>query len=413
MTNAEQQHYDVLIVGAGHGGAQAAIQLRQTGFGGPIAMIGDEPDLPYERPPLSKEYLAGDKPFDRMLVRPEAFWRERDIALLAASRVTRVDPAAKTVATTGHGTIGYDRLIWATGGQARVLPCPGADDRAVFAIRKKQDVDAIHAALTDATRVVVIGGGYIGLEAAAGLRKLGKSVVLVEMADRLLSRVAGSGLSEFYAAEHRREGVELRFGTSVEKIERHNDDLICTLTDGDTLACDMVIVGIGIVPEVGPLIAAGATGGNGIDVDRACRTSLPDIYAIGDCASHANVWADGEQLRVESVQNAHDMAKIVAQDVMGEDAVYDALPWFWSNQYDLRLQTVGLATGHDEEIVRGDPATRSFSVIYRKNGRVVALDCVNRARDYVQGRKLIEARAEVDAAQLADSDTPLKEMWPS
>lgn len=412
MTNADMQHYDVLIVGAGHGGAQAAIHLRQMGFTGSLAMIGDEPELPYERPPLSKEYLTGDKPFERMLVRPEEFWDERDITLLAASRLTRVDPAAKTVATTGHGTIGYDRIIWATGGQARTLPCPGGDDRAVFAIRKKQDVDAIHAALDDAKRVLVIGGGYIGLEAAAGFRKLGKSVTLIEVADRLLSRVAGSALSDFYAAEHRRQGVELRFGTSAEKIERENDELVCTLAGGDTIACDIVVVGIGIVPEVGPLIAAGATGGNGVDVDRACRTSLPDIYAIGDCASHANIWADGEQLRVESVQNAHDMAKVVTHDMMGEDAVYDALPWFWSNQYDLKLQTVGLATGYDEEIVRGDPATRSFSVVYRKNGRVVALDCVNRTRDYVQGRKLIEARVEVDTVRLAESDTPLKALLP-
>lgn len=410
MTNADIQYFDLVIVGAGHGGAQAAIQLRQMGFAGSLAMIGDEPELPYERPPLSKEYLTGDKDFERMLVRPETFWAERKIALLTASRVTRIDPVAKTLATTGHGTIGYGRLIWATGGQARPLSCPGGDDRAVFAIRKKQDVDAIHTALRDAQRVLVVGGGYIGLEAAAGFRKLGKSVTLVEMADRLLSRVAGSALSEFYAGEHRRQGVDLRLATSAERIERHNDALICTLSDGDTIACDIVVVGIGIVPEVGPLIVAGATGGNGVDVDRACRTSLPDIYAIGDCASHANVWADGEQLRVESVQNAHDMAKIVAQDMMGENPVYDALPWFWSNQYDLRLQTVGLNTGHDEEIVRGDPATRSFSVIYRKNGRVVALDCVNRTKDYVQGRELIVARGEVDAARLADGDTPLKEL---
>jgi 3-phenylpropionate/trans-cinnamate dioxygenase ferredoxin reductase subunit len=184
------------------------------------------------------------------------------------------------------------------------------------------------------------------------------------------------------------------------------------LSDSDSLPCDLIVAGIGIVPEVGPLIAAGATGGNGVDVDRACRTSLPDIYAIGDCASHANVWADGEQMRVESVQNAHDMAKVVAQHMMGEDAIYDALPWFWSNQYDLKLQTVGLNVGHDEQIVRGDPASRSFSVVYRKAGRVVALDCVDRAKDYVQGRRLIEVRAEVAADALADIAVPLKALLP-
>ncbi len=412
MATAEPQQFDVLIVGAGHGGAQAAIQLRQAGYGGSIALIGDESELPYERPPLSKEYLTGDKDFERMLFRPESFWREREITLLPGSRVTRVDPAAKSVATTGHGTIGFDRMIWSTGGQARALPCPGGDDRAVFAIRKKRDVDAIHAALADTRRIVVVGGGYIGLEAAAGFRKLGKAVTVVEMADRLLSRVAGAALSDFYAAEHRRQGVDIRLGTTVEAIERTDGSVSCRLSDGDVIASDLVVAGIGIVPEVGPLIAAGATGGNGVDVDRACRTSLPDIYAIGDCASHANVWADGEQTRVESVQNAHDMAKVVAQDMMGEDAIYDALPWFWSNQYDLKLQTVGLNVGHDEEIVRGDPASRSFSVVYRKAGRVIALDCVDRAKDYVQGRKLIEARTEVDAGALADIAVPLKELLP-
>jgi 3-phenylpropionate/trans-cinnamate dioxygenase ferredoxin reductase subunit len=200
MATGEPQQFDVLIVGAGHGGAQAAIQLRQAGYGGSIALIGDEPELPYERPPLSKEYLTGDKEFERMLFRPESFWGERDITLLRGSRVTRVDPAAKSVATTGHGTIRFDRMIWATGGQARALPCPGGDDAAVFAIRKKRDVDSIRAALADARRVVIVGGGYIGLEAAAGFRKLGKAVTVVEVADRLLSRVAGTALSDFYAA---------------------------------------------------------------------------------------------------------------------------------------------------------------------------------------------------------------------
>ncbi|NCP11833.1 MAG: FAD-dependent oxidoreductase [Sphingomonadales bacterium] len=410
MSEAETPSYDVLIVGSGHGGAQAAIQLRQMGFGGSIAMIGEETEPPYERPPLSKEYLVGEKEFARMLLRPEAFWAERDIVRLPASRVSRVDGIAKTVAASRHPEIRYDRLIWATGGLARPLPCPGADDDAVFAIRKRRDVDAIRARLDRVGRVLIVGGGYIGLEAAAGFRKLGKHVVLVEMADRVLARVAGTTLAQFYAAEHRRQGVELRLGTTVEAIERQGDGLVATLADRSAIAADLIVAGIGIVPEVGPLIAAGATGGNGVDVDSACRTSLPDVYAIGDCASHANVWADGEQIRVESVQNAHDMAKVVAADIIGEDARYEALPWFWSNQYDLKLQTVGLSIDHDAEVVRGDPASRSFSVIYLKRDRVVALDCVGRARDYVQGRKLIEARAEIDPLRLADDSIALKDM---
>jgi 3-phenylpropionate/trans-cinnamate dioxygenase ferredoxin reductase subunit len=244
------------------------------------------------------------------------------------------------------------------------------------------------------------------------LRKFGKSVILLEALDRVLARVAGEDLSRFFEAEHRAHGVDVRLGQSVDCILGDDRVTGVRLADGTVIAADMVIVGIGILPEVAPLIDAGAAGGNGVAVDAACRTGLPDVYAIGDCASHANRFADGAAVRVESVQNANDQATVVAKDIVGHPAVYDAVPWFWSNQYDLKLQTVGLSIGYDDAVLRGDPATRKFSVVYLRDGRVIALDCVGAVKDYVQGRKLVETGAVIDRAILADPAVMLKDMVP-
>ncbi len=407
----EQAGYDIVIVGAGHAGAQLAVTLRQRGFAGTIALIGDEPELPYERPPLSKEYLSGDKPFERILLRPESFWTERDIALLLGRRVAAVDAAGHGVRTEDGATIGYDTLIWATGGSPRRLTCSGHDLRGVHGVRTRADVDRMMTELATVTRVVVVGGGYIGLEAAAVLTKLGKAVTVLEAQDRVLARVAGEPLSRFYEAEHRAHGVDIRLGVAVDCIVEQ-DGAACgvRLADGEVLACEMVIVGIGIVPAVEPLLAAGAEGGNGVAVDALCRTTLPDVYAIGDCAAHANRFADGATIRLESVQNANDQAAVVAKALTSTEAPYDAVPWFWSNQYDLKLQTVGLSIGYDRAVVRGDPTTRSFSVVYLKQGRVLALDCVNMVKDYVQGRALVVNGVRVEADAVADAGVPLKEL---
>ncbi|WP_271079182.1 NAD(P)/FAD-dependent oxidoreductase [Aurantiacibacter sp. MUD61] len=403
--------HDVVIVGTGHGGAQAAIALRQQGFEGSILMIGRDNVPPYERPPLSKEYLAGEKPFERVLIRPEKFWADKDVELLLGKSVTKIMPEAHEVQLSGGETIGYGRLIWAAGGDARRLSCPGAHLDGVHAVRDKRDVDALLKDIEGgAKRFVVVGGGYIGLEAAAVLRKLDREVVLVEALDRVLSRVAGEELSRFYEAEHHRHGVELRLGVGVERLLGEERVTGVKLSDGEEIACDAVVVGIGIVPAVGPLIAAGAAAANGVDVTDICHTSLDQIYAIGDCAAHANPYADGAVIRLESVQNANDMATTAAKAICGNPEPYNALPWFWSNQYDLRLQTAGLSIGHDQTVLRGDLDERSFSVIYLKDGRVIAVDAVNRTKDYVQGRKLVEARAEVDPGELADTEKPLKEM---
>lgn len=404
---------DVVIVGTGHGGAQAAIALRQQGHEGSIIMLGRDSEPPYERPPLSKEYLAGDKPFERILIRPAQFWADKRITLRLGAMVTEVDAAAHEVGLSDGSRIGYRKLIWAGGGDPRRLSCPGANLDGVFAVRDKRDVDAIMARLEQgARRFVVIGGGYIGLEAAAVLRKLGCEITLLEALPRVLARVAGEDLSRFFEQEHRHHGVDLRLEAAVEAIEGDESTVRgVRLAGGEVIACDGVIVGIGIVPAVGPLIAAGAAGSNGVDVDVYCRTTLDDIYAIGDCAAHANPFADQAVIRLESVQNANDMATTAARAIMGDKQPYHALPWFWSNQYDIRLQTAGLSLDHDQTVLRGDPASRKFSVAYLKEGRPIAFDCVNNTKDYVQARKLIEnGVSEVDLDLLADSQVPLKEL---
>lgn len=409
-----QQAFDVVIVGGGHGGAQAAIALRGAGYEGTIAIVGRETEMPYERPPLSKEYLAQERPFERLYIRPAQYWQEKQIDLLLGRTVVALDPAAHEITCADGATIGYGKLIWAAGGDPRTLPVAGGDLPGVHAVRDREDVDAIMAELGAVENVVIIGGGYIGLEAAAVLAKLGKQVVLLEALPRVLARVAGKDLSDFYEADHRAHGVDLRIGQQIDSLVGEGRVSGVRLGDGTILPAQMVIVGIGIAPCIEPLAAAGAECGNGVAVDSHCRTSLPNVFAIGDCAAHANRFADGAVIRLESVQNANDMATVVAKSICGEAAEYGATPWFWSNQYDLKLQTVGLSAGHVHAVTRGDPASRKFSVVYLDaEGRVKALDCVNNARDYSHGRRLVELRVKVDPAEIANAERQLKEWIPA
>ncbi len=402
--------HDVLIVGAGHGGAQTAAALRQLKFAGSIALLGDEPHLPYERPPLSKDYLAGETAFEGILLRTAAYWNDRAIETILQTQIVAVRPENHCVVTQTGEEIFYRSLVWAAGGTPRRLTCLGHDLKRVHVLRNRADADRMAGELFRSERVVVVGAGYIGLETAAVLTKLGKQVSVLEAQGRVLARVAGPVLAGFYAAEHRAQGVDLRTGVAVECIvETAGEAAGVRLGDGSIVPADMVIVGIGIEPAVAPLLAAGAVGTSGVAVDAYCRTSLADVFAVGDCTIQQSRFTGGAMMRIESVQNANDQAMTVARYLAGQPAPYDAMPWFWSNQYDLRLQTIGIGTGFDEEIIRGDPADRSFSVVYRRDGRVIALDCVNAARDYVQGKLLVHSGKLIDRTALADTSRSLKE----
>lgn len=411
-TNGDvRKRFDVAIVGAGHAGAQAASLLRQRGFAGTMGLFGDEPELPYERPPLSKDYLAGEKPFERLLLRAEDFWRNHDISLLSGTRIDRVDVQARLLCADSGERFGYGNLIWAAGGSPRRLTCPGHELAGIHYVRTRHDVDQLRSELDRTRRVVVIGGGYIGLETAAVLQQLGRSVTLLEVENRVLARVAGESLSRFYEAEHRARGVDVRLSTRVESIIGEAGRVTgVALADGTLLPAEMVVIGIGIEPSVAPLTEAGVRiAAGGVLVDEYCRSSAANIFAIGDCAAHRNSHStlDGP-IRLESVQNANDQARVVADSLMGKPQPYTALPWFWSDQYELKLQTVGLSAGHDQAVVRGDPTNRSFSVVYLQQGRVLAVDSVNLARDFVQAKALVQARAVVDAEALADVSISLR-----
>jgi 3-phenylpropionate/trans-cinnamate dioxygenase ferredoxin reductase subunit len=395
---------DILIVGAGQAGAQAAISLRQEGFEGRITIVGEEADLPYERPPLSKDYLAGERTADRLLLRPPAFWAERDIRILTATRIAHVD---RGVATADDGRIfAFGTLIWAAGGHARRLACPGADLGGVHVIRTRHDDDDLRADLHIAQRIVIIGGGYVGLEAAAVLVKQGKQVTVVEAQPRLLARVAAEPVSAFYKATHEAHGVEILLDAQVAALEGAQRVSGVRLADGRLLPADLVIAGIGLVPSVAPL------GVEAVTVDGHCRSDLPHVYAIGDCAAHANAFAGGAVIRLESVQNAVDMAKAAAAHIVQGDAAkpYRACPWFWSNQYDLKLKSVGFSFGIVGGVVGRDPASGSWSLVYLRAGAVIALDCINAPKDYVQGKALVERGARISPALLADAGVPLKQM---
>lgn len=404
-------NYDVIIVGTGHAGAQTAVALRQQGFTGSILMIGEELHLPYERPPLSKEYFSGEKTFERILLRPEQFWQDKKIDLKLGQRVIQIDAQSHRILTQQNYEYHYDKLIWATGGKPRRLSCEGAALEGIHYIRNREDVDRINQELDRVQKCVIIGGGYIGLEAASALRKINRDVTLVEGQSRVLARVAGPIISDFYQQYHQEKGVEFYLGQGVDYLEGDQGRVhTVILANGTRIATDMVIVGIGLNPEVNVLVEAGAAFSNGIETDRRCRTSLVDIFAIGDCANHENFFADGQRIRLESVQNANDQAMIVTKEILDKGEDYAAVPWFWSNQYDLKLQTIGLSIGYDQEILRGEPDSGSFTVIYLREGKIIAIDCVNRPSDFIQGKTIIQQSIFIPIEQLSDHSQALKDM---
>lgn len=405
---------DVLIVGAGHAGANCAMELRKAGFEGSVMLLSDETELPYERPPLTKDYFTGDRGGEQIRFRTAEAWLERGIEVRLAHRVEAIEPEAHRVRLADGATLQYGKLVWAAGGAPRRLACEGATLAGVHVIRAKHDIDALKADLAGREQVVIVGGGYVGLEAAASLTKLGGvRVTVVEAQDRLLARVAGEPLSAFIEGEHRARGVEIVTGAQVAALKGRDGRVSAVeLADGRSIAADLVIAGIGIVPTAQLLLDAGAQGGNGVDVDEQCGTTLPDVYAIGDCARRAHPLVAGAALRIESVPSALEHAQIVAASITGKPLPKPGVPWFWSTQYDLRIQMAGIPDGYDEVAVRGDLAARSFLVLYLRGGRLIALDAVNATKDYVQGRALLAADVTLTREQLEDLSVPLQARMP-
>ena len=394
---------DVVVIGAGQAGSSVVAKLRNGGFTGNVTLIGEENAPPYQRPPLSKGYLLGDMSLERMYLRPESFYAENDITLMTGAKVTGVDSAAKTV-TVGDQTISYDDLVLTTGSDPRRLPAAiGGALEGVYTVRTLKDVDDMEPEFREGAKVLIIGGGYIGLEAAAVASKKGLNVTLVEMADRILQRVASPETSSYFSELHKSHGVDLREGIGLDTLTGEGRVSGAKLSDGSEIEVDFVIVGVGITPATALAEMAGVDLENGIKTNSKGQTSDPSIWAAGDCASFPY---KGDQIRLESVGNAIDQAELVAENIMGADKDYTAKPWFWSDQYDCKLQIAGLNTGYDSVVTReGDG---SVSYWYYKGNDLLALDAMNDPRAYMVGKRLIEAGKSPDPKAVADASTDLK-----
>ena len=397
----------VVAIGAGQAGAALAARLRSGGHDGPITLIGEEPVLPYQRPPLSKGYLLGEMGADRLTLRSADFYAEHDIALRLGAPVSAIDPKARTV-TLGTETIRYDELVLTTGSVPRRLPAAiGGDLAGVYTVRTVADVDAERAEFSPGRRLVIVGGGYIGLEAAAVAAKLGLDVTVLEMAPRILQRVAAPETSDYFRALHTAHGVKILESTGLERLLGEAGHVTAArLTDGREIPADFVIAGIGILPATQLAEAAGLVIENGIRTNSHGRTSDPHIWAAGDCASFP--WQGG-RLRLESVQNAIDQADLVADNILGADKDYVPMPWFWSDQYDCKLQIAGLNTGYDRIVTRG-PDGAAVSFWYFKGDRLLAVDAMNDSRAYMVGKRLLETGRDVDAGAISNPATNLKSL---
>ena len=396
----------MVIIGAGHAAGQAAASLRQEKYTGPITIIGDEAHVPYQRPPLSKAYLSGAQEVDRVYLRPEKFYQEKDIDLKLSTRATAINADAKTVELEDGAKIEYDKLLISTGSRPRMLSIPGSDLGGIHYLRTIDDVDGIRAEMREGANLVIVGGGYIGLEVAAVGVEQGLNVHVLEMEDRILQRVTTPTMSDYYNELHKGRGVNIHTQTAVTGFSGNGkvQKVMCGDSEFDA---DMVIVGIGIVPNTELAEAAGLTCDNGIVVDDHCQTSNPDIYAAGDCTNHPNALLD-RRLRLESVPNAMDQARTSVSNMLGGDKSYAAIPWFWSDQYELKLQMVGFSADGNREVVRGDMASNQFAVIYLKDNTVVAADAVNSPKDFMLCKQLVGK--EADAAILEDSSSDLKSL---
>jgi len=394
---------NVVVVGAGQAAAQFVEALRRRGYGGAIAVFGEEPWLPYQRPPLSKKYLAGGLPVDRLQLRQPAFYADQKVDLHLGQTVTRLERDARQVWLADGSAHPYDALVLATGSRPRSLPLPGIDLGGVHVLRSIADADALRAdALRavdrPAARAVILGGGYIGLE-----------VTVLEVAERVMNRVVAEPVSRWYEAEHARRGVDIRLGARPIALEGDAEGRVrAVVTAAGTLAADVVVIGVGVLPNDGLARDADLPCENGIQVDERCRTADPAIHAIGDCTNHPSVHYGG-RVRLESVDNAVEQANTAAADLLGIEARHERVPWFWSDQYEHKMVIVGLSQGHDQVVLRGDPASGAFSCCYLRGGELLAIDTINVAKDHLAARKLIPTRLRPDPSRLADLSIALKD----
>ena len=397
-----------IIAGAGHAGGQTAISLRQAGYEGRIVVCGAEPAAPYQRPPLSKKYLSGELARERVFLRPEGFYARNGIELRPGCPVREIDPERRTVTLEEGGPLEFTDLVVATGSRPRRLDVPGAGLGNVFYLRTLEDVDAIRAAMTAGRRLAVVGGGYIGLEVAATAKGLGLQVRVLEAADRLLGRVTAPEMSGYYARAHRARGVDVRLSAAITAFEGGAAVEGVSL-GGETVPADLVVVGVGVVPDTRLAESAGLRCDDGVVVDETCATSAPRVYAAGDCTRHPNPVL-GRMLRLESVQNAVEQAKTAAANIAGTPSRYGQVPWFWSDQFDLKLQMVGISDGYDTVVQRGSMDADDFAMFYLKDGVLIAVDAVNRPREFMACRKLVPERPRIDPEKLADESIPMQEM---
>ena len=403
MTNVQVQEKICVIIGASHAGSLLAIQLRKEGWLGQIVLIGAEPQLPYHRPPLSKAVLAGEKEVDKVLLRPALMYENNNVQLRLGEQVTEIDCKNKVVSLQNGESISYDKLALCTGAVPKHLPI-GEDLAGVHYLRNAEDVSHIRDDMKEGKHAIVIGGGYIGLETAAVMVKKGLTVTVVEMSSRLLQRVASPVISDYFRLLHESNGVEIATETQVESIVANDTGLSVQFVGGESRQADLVVIGVGVVPETALAQNAGLEVADGIVVDSYMRTSEPDVYAAGDCTVFPSP-RYGRLLRLESVQNALDQARIAATSICDAQAVYDALPWFWSDQYEVKLQSAGLRLDHESEIVRGDPLStdpKGFSVFYMRGDRMISADCVNRAKEFMVCKRLIAERLPVNLEALVD-----------
>lgn len=403
-----------VVLGASHAGAQLSAALRSSGWTGEIVLIGDEPHLPYHRPPMSKTYLADAVGIDDLLIRGPEFYAAKGIEFRRAW-AERIDRDAKRVVLDDGEAVAYDRLALCLGASPVRLSIPGAELSGVHYLRTAEDVEAIRADVPGSSRAVIVGGGYIGLETAASLRKLGLDVTVVEAADRVLKRVTAPEVSDFYRRIHEAEGVRVRTDAAVVAFDGDASGdgtervRAVRLGDGETIPADLVVVGIGVRPNVAPAIDAGLDVDDGIVVDAQGRTNDPDITAAGDCVTYHDTRYG--KVRLESVPSAGEQAKVAAATMCGKPATISALPWFWSDQYDLKLQIAGLNTGYDRVVLRGDPTSdREFACFYLRDGELIAADCVNRPQEFMFAKRILAQGLPVDPEQLADLSVPVADL---